>query len=97
MGQEIVDSDVDPDRTYTNSEIHNSSRPAAHNKVSELNRFVSIVQYEHTPALLPVVLLVALSYFEQNYPPHHTQTICTSPEDYYKVINNDKIRTELCD
>src|SRR4051794_33423226 len=59
---------VDPGTAYTNSERHDTSQPAVHNRVSEINRFVSIVQYEHTSALLPVQL-VALSYFD-------SKTIC---------------------
>src|SRR4051812_46633009 len=53
---------ADSDTTYTNSEIRDTSHTAAHNRVSEINRFVSIVQYEHTSALLPVHL-VASPYF----------------------------------
>src|SRR4051794_9332159 len=60
---------ADSDTAYTNSEIHDTLLPAAHNRLSEITRFVSIVQYEHTSALL-LVLLVALSYFK-------SKTICS--------------------
>src|SRR5436853_3591376 len=63
LAQALVQPGADPDRAYTNSEIHDTLLPAAHNRLSELNRFVSIVQYEHTSALLPVQL-VASSYFD---------------------------------
>src|SRR5438874_7024084 len=59
----VQSAGVDPDTAYTSSETHDTSQPAAHNKLSGITRFVSIVQYEHTSALLPVQL-VASTYFE---------------------------------
>src|SRR5689334_13354869 len=55
--------DVDPGTAYTSNETHDTSPPAVHNRASEITRFVSIVQYEHTSALLHV-LLVASSNFD---------------------------------
>ena len=59
----VQSAGVDPGTAYTNSETHDTLHPAAHNRLSEINRFVSIVQYEHTSALLPVQL-VPSSYFD---------------------------------
>ena len=60
--EETGQYEVGHDTAYTSNETHDTSQPAAHNKLSGITRFVSIVQYEHTSALLPV-LLVASAYF----------------------------------
>src|SRR4051794_25300025 len=59
---------VDPDKPYTNSETHDTSPPAAHNRVSEITRFLSIVQYVHTSALLPVQPVASFNFNSKTIP-----------------------------
>ena len=53
---------VHPDTPYTSNETHDTLQPAAHNRLSEINHFLSIAQYERTSALLPLLPVASVLF-----------------------------------